>query len=82
MKKFRLNNDTMQRIFADTGMKVNEIASSDVLAVDACIEDRSGKHLRPAVDMAGLNPRGSVYLMFNRFFTKEDIDKAIARIRP
>lgn len=82
MKKFRLNISTLNSIRKETGMDAKDIASDDISSVEANIEKRNGCRIVPAVTMDGLSPRGSVYLMFNRFFTKKEIDHQIDNIRP
>lgn len=81
MNKFRLNVDTLKTIQATTGMDASFISESDVSVVERNIEKKTGKKLQPAISLAGLNPRGSVYLMFKRFFTNEEIDGKLAAIK-
>lgn len=81
MIKFRLNEDTLKNIHATTGMDASFISESDVSIVERNIEKKTGKKLEPAISLAGLNPRGSVYLMFKRFLTNEDIDSKLAAIK-
>lgn len=73
MKKFRLNISTLNCIRKETGMDAKDIASDDISSVEANIEKRNGCHLVPAVTMDGLSPRGSVYLMFNRFLQRRKL---------
>ena len=54
-------------------MDAKDIASDDISSVEANIEKRNGCHLVPAVTMDGLSPRGSVYLMFNRFLQRRKL---------
>ncbi len=82
MKGFRLNDRTAESICHATGMSVEEIAGADVSAVDDAIQRKIDRELTPAVDLGGVLPRGSVYLMFDRFLTKTDINKGISAIRP
>lgn len=81
MNKFRLNEDTLKTIHATTGMDASFISKSDVSVVERNIEKKTGKKLQFAISLAGLNPRGSVYLMFKRFFTNEEIDNKLASIK-
>jgi len=82
MKEFKLNIKTAESIFKTTGLSLDEIANADVLTVDDAIQTKIDRKLTPAVDLGGLQPRGSVYLMFKRFLTKNDIDKGISAIIP
>lgn len=82
MKVFRLNNRTAESISRATGMSVEEIAGADVSVVDDAIQKKIDKELTPSVNLGGLLPRGSVYLMFDRFLTNKDINKGISAIRP
>lgn len=82
MKGFKLNNITAESICQATGMSIEEIAISDVSVVDNAIQRKIDKELVPSVDLGGILPRGSVYLMFDRFLTSKDIDKGISAIRP
>lgn len=81
MNKFRLNEDTLKTIQATTGMDASFISKSDVSVIERNIENKTGKKLQPVISLAGLNPRGSVYLMFKRFFTEEEIDSRLAAIK-
>lgn len=82
MKGFRLNNRTAESICRATGMSVEDIASADVSLVDDAIQKKIDRVLTPSVDLGGILPRGSVYLMFDRFLTNKDINKGISAIRP
>lgn len=81
MNDFRLNEDTLRTIQATTGMDASFISESDISVIDCNIEKKTGKTLEPAISFAGLNPRGSVYLMFKRFFTSKEIDEQLAAIK-
>lgn len=81
MNKFTLNNETLQRIHTVTGLDARDISTSDVGKVDSFIEKRKGTVLSPAVNVGGLSPRGSVYLMFSRFLTQKEIDRRIDSIK-
>lgn len=63
-------------------MDAMTIARTDVSVIDANIEKKTGKPLTPAVTIGNLTSRGSVYLMFKRFFSKEEIDTRLDRIKP
>lgn len=82
MKEFKLNNKTAESIFQTTGMSVEEIANADVLTVDNSIQKQIDRKLTPAIELGGLLSRGSVYFMFDRFFTEKDINNGIASIHP
>jgi len=82
MNQFKLNNETLRHIHAVTGMDARDISMSDVSTVDKFIEKRKGQSLKPAINLGGLSPRGSVYLMFNRFITRKEIDRQIDHIKP
>lgn len=77
---FKLNNKTKESIYASTGMKADLIANTDIDIIDSNIESRIGKKLTFSTLVGGLIPRGSVYLMFERFFTSKEIDKKLSNI--
>lgn len=77
---FKLNNKTKESIYASTGMKTDFIANADIDKIDSNIESRIGKKLTFSTVIGGLLPRGSVYLMFERFFTSKEIDKKLSNI--
>ncbi len=77
---FKLNSKTKESIHASTGMNVDFIANSDIETIDNKIESKIGKKLSFSTTIGGLIPRGSVYLMFKRFFTKEEIERKLAKI--
>lgn len=81
MAAFRLNEDTQKAIRTSTGMDTSFISKTDVDIVDQNIERHTGKKLTPAVSLAGIIPRGSVYLMFNRLFTNKEIDSKLAAVK-
>lgn len=76
-----MNTNTMRTIHAGTGMEASDISQSDISVVDDNIEKFTGRRLEPATSFAGLSPRGSVYLMFKRFFTRQEIDEKLLSIR-
>ncbi len=82
MGKFRLNNRTKSEIYSSTGMDSDFIANADVSVIDSRIENLHHTKLKPATLIGGLLSRGSVYLMFKRFFTKTEIEQQLSRIRP
>lgn len=63
-------------------MDAKTIARTDVSEVDANIERKICNILKPTFSIGNLTSRGSVYLMFKRFFSKEEIDSQLARIKP
>ncbi len=80
MSMFKLNNKTKESIYTSTGMDVDFIAKADIETIDSNIESHIGKKLSFSTTIGGLLPRGSVYLMFKRFFTKEEIDQKLSKI--
>ncbi len=82
MLDFRLNKETLDNIKTVTGFDSKVISTTDVLTIDENIEKQSGKKLQPVLSIGGILPRGSVYLMFNRLFTSNDINKGLNRIKP
>lgn len=81
MKQFRLNDRTVARIKASTGLDASTISDSDIGAVDKAIERRTRRILSPALSIPGIQPRGSVYLMLNRVFTAKEIDSNLNKIK-
>lgn len=82
MSNFRLNTATLRSIKTATGIDAETISTSDVSVIDEAIAKRTGKTLEPSLSVGGLKPRGSIYLMFNRLFTPNEINKEISRIKP
>ena len=80
MRRFRLNNRTKKSIHASTGMSTDFISMTDIDMIDSNIESRIGKKLTFSTVIGGLIPRGSVYLMFQRFFSREEIDRRLSKI--
>lgn len=80
MNRFRLNGKTLKSILADTGMDESFIANADTTLIDQHIEKHKKTKLKPALSIGNQSARGSVYLMFKRFFTKEEINSGIAAI--
>lgn len=81
MRKFKLNKRTKQDILSATGMDVDMIINSDISVVDSNIEERISRKLTPAFKLGGLFSRGSVYLMLNRYFSRNFIDRQLAKIK-
>lgn len=63
-------------------MDAMTIARADVSEIDANIEKKTGKTLIPAIAIGNLISRGSVYLMFRRFFSRAEIDRQLDKIKP
>lgn len=82
MKSFELNRESLRSIHNLTGMDAMTIARTDVSVIDTNIEKRNGIKLRPAIAIGNLTSRGSVYLMFKRFFSKAEIESKLDKIRP
>ena len=80
MKMFKLNNRTKESIHAGTGMNTDFISNSDIDKIDSNIESLIGKKLTFSTVIGGLISRGSVYLMFERFFTRKEIDRKLSKI--
>jgi hypothetical protein len=81
MNRFRLNKATIENIRTNVGLDVSTISDSDISTIDAHIEQRKKKRLSPALEVGGVSPRGSVFLMFNRVFTSKEIDSRLSRIK-
>lgn len=82
MEKFKLNTKTKLDIHSSTGMDANFIANADVSVIDSRIEKLHHTKLKPATKIGGLLSRGSVYLMFQRFFTHNEIEQQLSKIKP
>lgn len=82
MKSFELNSESLRSIHKLTGMDAMSIAHADVSVIDTNIEKKIGSVLKPAFSIGSLTSRGSVYLMFKRFFSKEEIDSRLDKIKP
>ncbi len=82
MKGFKLNKRTLDSVRAVTGLDSTVIANTDIMKIDKDIEKRNKKSLKSALTLGGLQPRGSVYLIFDRLFTSKEIEQGLAEIRP
>lgn len=82
MKRFELNKKSLRSILEDTGMDSSYIANSDTAVIDENIEKLKNVKLKPVISIGNLSPRGSVYLMLKRFFTSNQINSDLARIKP
>lgn len=82
MKHFKLNQTTLDNIKKSTGLAPDDMSQMDVSELDAAIEKKIGKTLKPVTEVAGITSRGSVYLMFNRLIHPDKTDKVLDRIRP
>lgn len=82
MKKFELNRQTIRSIEKSIGLGHQDLADTDVMAIDSRIESKTGKKLSYSTSVGGLRHRGSVYLMFNRFLSAKSINDGIAKIKP
>lgn len=82
MLRFRLNSKSKKGIHSTTGMDADIIANTDVNVIDSNIESYADVELKPATKIGGLLSRGSVYLMFQRFFTNNEIEHQLSKIKP
>lgn len=81
MMNFRLNNKTKRTISSTLGIDFDTLAKTDIDVIDKQIEERNNVRLKPAINLGGLSPRGSVYLMFERLITREEIDNGLSKIK-
>lgn len=82
MKQFKLNQTTLDNIRQSTGVAPHDMSRMNISELDAAIEKKIGKRLKPVTEIAGITSRGSVYLMFNRLLHPGQIDKILNRIHP
>ncbi len=81
MMGFKLNKRTLNSIRTVTGLDSTVIANTDIMKIDKAIESRNKRSLKPALSLGGIQPRGSVYLMFDRLFTSKEIEQGLAEIK-
>lgn len=75
-----LNNKTKETLKHKLGKTYDELMQMSAEELDALIEKRIGKKLRPAFSLKGIVNRGSVYLSFKRLMAQDAIDRQISRI--
>lgn len=75
-----LNEQTRQTLSRKLGKTYNEMLQMSAEELDALVEARIGKKLTPAFSLKNMVNRGSVYLFFKRFTSRNEIDKRLARI--
>ena len=74
-----LNEQTRQTLSRKLGKTYNEMLQMSAEELDALVEARIGKKLTPAFSLKNMVNRGSVYLFFKRFTSRNEIDKRLAR---
>lgn len=75
-----LNSKTKETLKHRLGKAYDELMQMSAEELDALIENRIGKKLRPAFSLKSMVNRGSVYLFFKRLISQNAIDRQIARI--
>ncbi len=75
-----LNEQTRQTLSHKLGKTYNEMLQMSAEDLDALVEARIGKKLKPAFSLRNMVNRGSVYLFFKRLTSMNEIDKRLARI--
>lgn len=75
-----LNNKTKEALKHRLGKTYDELMQMSAEELDALIENRIGKKLRPAFSLKSMVNRGSVYLFFKRLISQNAIDRQMARI--
>ena len=75
-----LNSKTTEPLKHRLGKTYDELMQMSAEELDALIENRIGKKLRPAFSLKSMVNRGSVYLFFKRLISQNAIDRQIARI--
>ena len=75
-----LNNKTKETLKHKLGKTYDELMQMSAEDLDALIEKRIGKKLRPAFSLKSIVNRGSVYLFFKRLMSQDSIDRQISRI--
>ena len=74
------SNKTKETLKHRLGKTYDELMQMSAEELDALIENRIGKKLRPAFSLKSMVNRGSVYLFFKRLISQNAIDRQIARI--
>ena len=76
----QLNINTKASINRTVGLDFDRLQKMSAVEIDAFIEKRIGKRLRPAKALKGLISRGSVFLFGNRLMSSDYIDKRLSKI--
>lgn len=74
------DSKTEEYISKSVGLPYEEIVNMSDEDLDAHIEKKIGKKLKPSCDILGFFGRGSVYLYLKRLIKMEDIEKRLAKI--
>jgi hypothetical protein len=76
----QLNENTKASIRRIVGLDFEQMQKMSAEEIDAFIEKRISKRLKPALSMKGLINRGSVFLYSNRLLSMDAIDKRLEKI--
>lgn len=76
----QLNINTKASINRTVGLDFERLQKMSAEEIDAFIENRIGKRLRPAKALNGMISRGSVFLFGNRLVSSDYIDRRLSKI--
>lgn len=75
-----LNEQTRMSLSRKLGKTYDEMLQMSAEELDALVESRIGKKLKPAFSLKNMVNRGSVYLFFKRLMFRNEIDDRLAGI--
>lgn len=82
MTNFKLNEKTKAYLSQKTGLDYTALVEMSAEDIDKHIEQKViKKKLRLSQSLNGMTGRGSLYIYFNRFFTRHNIEKELSRIK-
>ena len=76
-----LTTYTKKRIEKDTGLSYEQLKMLSIEEIDAHVEKRVGKKLRPVNRLRSYVSRGSALLFLNRLISREEINKKFSHIK-
>ena len=76
----KLNTYTKASINRTIGLDFERLQEMSAEEIDAFIEKRIGKRLRPAKSLKGMISRGSVFLFGDRLVSSDYINKRLSKI--
>ena len=82
MTNFKLNEKTKTYLSQKTGFDYTTLIEMSAEEIDKHIEQKViKKKLKFSKVLSGMIGRGSLYIYFNRFFTRQTIEKELSRIK-
>ena len=76
----KLNIYTKASINRTVGLDFESLQKMSAEEIDAFIEKRIGRKLRPVTALKGMISRGSVFLFGNRLVSSDDVNRRLSKI--